>query len=108
MRKCIVHGEAFVSESKIPQGAVRIDVKEAFKIIANSETTGNHHVIDVKEGVEFFEKDGVLYLKNEVETDVRCMLTERHDNITLPVGEWEIGIQQEYDPFEARTRRVAD
>lgn len=107
MKKCILHGEAIVFGSKVPSDAVRKDVK-GFLIIAPSETSGNHHVIDAAEGVEFYEKNGVLYVKNEVETQVRCVMTERHDNITLPAGEWEIGIQQEYDPFEARKRNVAD
>lgn len=107
MKNCILHGEAIVFSSKIPSGAVKKEAKD-FLIIAPSETSGNHHVIDAVDGVEFYEKDGILYVRNEVETQVRCVMTERHDNITLPAGEWEVGIQQEYDPFSARKRNVAD
>ena len=106
--RAYLHGEAFIHASKIPDGARKVKADGKFKIIAPSETSGNHHIIDCPEGVEFYEKDGALYMKNDVETEVRCVITERHDNITLPSGEWEIGIQQEYDPFEARSRNVSD
>lgn len=108
MKKTIVHGEAFIHESKIPEGAVKINVKGKYHIIAPSETTGNHHVVDITEDVEFYEKDGVLYFINESPTSVRCAIADRHDAIEIPCGEWEIGIAQEYDPFEARSRNVAD
>lgn len=107
MKKCYLHGEAIVFQSKIPKDAIKRNDKD-FLVIAPSETSGNHHVIDACEGVEFYEKNGVLYVKNDVETQVRCVMTERHDNITLPAGEWEIGIQQEYDYFTMSKRNVAD
>jgi hypothetical protein len=107
-KDCIIHGEVFVFKSVVPKDAVKCAQKGAFRVVAPSETSGNHHVIDAPAGVEFYEKDGVLYMKNDVPTDIRCVMTERHDNITLPAGEWEIGTQLEYDPFEARSRKVAD
>lgn len=107
MKDCILHGEAMIFKSKIPEGAKRIKVKE-YLIIAPSENTGNHHVIDAVEGVEFYEKDGVLYVRNTVEVPVRCLISSRHDNVTLSPCEWEIDGQQEYDPFTARKQRVSD
>lgn len=65
-------------------------------------------MVDVKDGVEFYEKDGILYLKNDVETQVRCLVKERHDNITLEPGIWEIDFQQEYDYLKEEKRRVSD
>jgi hypothetical protein len=108
MKKTIVHGEAFIHESKIPEGASKVKINGDYKIIAPSETTGNHHVVEITEDVEFYEKDGVLYFRNESPTSVRCVIADRHDAIEIPCGEWEIGIAQEYDPFEARSIRVAD
>lgn len=104
---CYLHGESIVFKSKVPEGATRMNVK-GHLVIAPSETSGNNHVIDAVAGVEFYEKGGVLYVRNETPATVRCVIESRHDTIELPVGEWEVGIQQEYDPFTARKRNVAD
>ena len=104
-----LHGEVSIRKiNKIPEGVKAIKTIGSYHIVADSETSGNHHVVDLKDGVEFFEKDGVLYLKNDVETDVRCVVKERHDNITLEPGIWEIDKQQEYDYFTESNRNVAD
>lgn len=33
---------------------------------------------------------------------------QEHDKVILPPGDYRIGIQREYDPFEELTRQVAD
>jgi hypothetical protein len=105
----ILHGEAMVFISEIPTDAVKKVVLAPYAIIADSETTGNHHVIDVIPGVEFYESPTkTLYMKSSVETVIRCLHKERHDEITIPAGTYEFGSQQEYDPFAARLRNVAD
>lgn len=105
----ILHGEVSLRKvAELPQGTKKITTKGKFHIIAESEQSGNHHVVDICDGVEFYEKDGTLYLKNDVETQVRCVITERHDNITLEPGIWEIDRQQEYDYFTESHRNVAD
>lgn len=107
--KTILHGEAQINKIKeLPLGANKKEINSDYQIIAESEVSGNHHVIDIKEGVEFYEKDGVLYLKNLVETEVRCLVKGRHDNITIEPGTWEIDFQQEYDYITEQKRRVAD
>ena len=109
MHECILHGEvSLIKVLSIPKDATRVQTKGKYHIIANSEVSFNHHVIDVKDGVEFYEKDGVLYLKNDVETQVRCLMTERHDNIVLDPGIWEIDRQQEYDYYTESHRNVSD
>ena len=105
--KTILHGEVRLTKVNAVQGN-KINTKGEYHIIAPSETSGNHHVIDLKKGVEIYEKDGTLYMKNEVETDVRCVVKDRHDNITLEPGIWEIGSQQEYDYLTMEKRNVAD
>lgn len=108
MKNAILHGEVILHKSTLPTGAKKVSTKGSYHIIASSETSGNHHVIDVHDGVEFYEKDGVLYMKNEVSTDVRCVVKERHDNITLDPGVWEIDKQQEFDYLTMEKRNVAD
>lgn len=109
MSKTIIHGEAQLNKiNNLPKGTKRVRTNGDFQIIAESETSGNHHVVDIHDGVEFYEKDGTLYLKNDVETKVRCVVADRHDSITLEPGVWEIDFQQEYDYMTEETRRVAD
>lgn len=108
MKKGIIHGEVIVKESLLPEGAVKKATPKDYMVIAPSETTGNHHVIDCAEGIEFYEKEGVLYMKNEVPATVRCIHKERHDSITLEPSVWEVQKQQEYDYFTQSHRAVAD
>ena len=109
--KTLFHGECIINKvSKLPEGlkAVKLFNKEAYKL-ADSETTGNHHLLEAKEGVELFEdSNGVLWLKNNVPTDVFCAIKERHDNITLEPGVWEIDRAKEYDYITDLTKKVAD
>ena len=109
--KTIFHGEVVLQKvCKLPQGlnSVKLFNKDSYKL-ADSETTGNHHLLEAKEGVELFEdSNGVLWLKNDVPCDVFCAVKERHDNITLEPGIWEIDRAQEYDYMTDLTRKVAD
>lgn len=103
------HGEVNgFSGSKVPSGAKKLKAVKGRYIIANSETTGNHHTVEAKEGVELYEKGGILYLKNDVPAEVSCVIKERHDSITLEPGVWEIERSQEFDYLSGMTRSVAD
>ncbi len=106
-----LHGECVIIKSdKLPEGlkAVKLFKKNCYRL-ADSETTGNFHLLEAKEGVELFEdKNGVLWLKNDVPTDVYCAVKERHDNITLEPGVWEIDRAQEFDYLTDMTRKVSD
>lgn len=107
----ILHGEAMIFKSKLPKNAKRIEsTNKQYHIIADSETTGNHHVIDCADGgVEFYmDEDGTMYMVNEKETSVRCVHTDRHDEIKIETGCWEFGIQQEYDHMEQHLKKVRD
>ena len=61
-KKAYVHGECFFVESSLtsdcvsenPQKITVNDNGSNYVIVADSEVTGNHHVVDMKEGVEFF------------------------------------------------------
>ena len=104
------HGELciFKSDKNIPVGAKKLSPEKIGYIVAPSETTGNHHVVEEKEGVELYEKDGVMYLKAEVPTDVFCVIKERHDTITLEPGIYEIEPAKEFDYLSGEKRNVAD
>jgi hypothetical protein len=104
----ILHGECMVFLSELPSNLKKME-KKPFVIVAPSETTGNHHVVDVIDGVDFYEDEsGKLFMKSSVSTVIRCVHTDRHDAITIPAGTYEFGSQQEYDPFTARLQAVRD
>lgn len=71
-------------------------------ILAEGESTGHAH--RAKEG-EIYEDKGTLYLRTTKETDITH---EEHKTITLPKGDYKIGIVREYDHFAEEARRVAD
>ena len=104
----ILHGEAMVFETAIPTNAKPLVVEGPHLIVADSETTGNHHVIDRGPGIEFLEHDGRRFMRNTRTAKIRCLHENRHDTITLNPGEYEFGTQQEYDPFAENMRNVRD
>ena len=97
-------GDVLIKSSKIPQGKKKIASKNGRLILAEGEATGHAHAI-VSTDVTLFGNDEKKWLK--VEKD--CVVThEEHGTITIPVGEYEIGIVQEYDHFEEEARNVVD
>jgi len=108
--KTIFHGEVTIHKiSEMPKDlkAVKKFNKNAYKL-ADSETTGNHHLLEAKEGVELYESNGVLYLKNDVPVNVYCAIASRHDAITLEPAIWEIDKAQEHDYLTGMKRDVSD
>lgn len=107
----LFHGEVVINEAKkLPEGLKKAKLfnKESYKL-ADSENTGNHHLLEAKEGVELFEDaNGVLWLKNDVPCDVFCAIKERHDAITLEPGIYEIDKAVEYDYLKDMTVKVSD
>ena len=114
MEKIWLHGEVVIKKvsGKIPTGAVKVNAKCGVYKIADSESSGNHHLLEVIEGCEMYEKDGVLYFKNTEEATVRCVDEKRHDTITIePCKEDEILIierQLEVDHLTDEVKQVAD
>lgn len=109
--KTFTHGEVLLMKTnKLPKGLKKVSLftKESYRL-ADSETSGNYHLLEAKEGVELFEdSNGVLWLKNDVPCNVFCAIKERHDNITLEPGIWEIDKAQEYDYMSDLTKKVSD
>lgn len=103
------HGESFFFPSSLPKNIKKKKAKNGHIIVADSESTGNHHVIDVIDGVDFYEDEkGTLFMESSVETNIRCVHADRHDTLKIPAGTYEFGTQQEYNPFEARMQNVRD
>lgn len=109
MSKVYMHGEVTIFEIKeLPSGLKKVKNKDNKYILADSETTGNHHCLEKKAGIELYERDGVLYMRNTVPADVFCVDQARHDTITLKPGVYEIDKAKEYDYLLEETRNVAD
>ncbi|MEB3277517.1 MAG: hypothetical protein VKK42_01160 [Lyngbya sp.] len=109
----ILHGEAMLFPAELPADCVEIKHAQTPgmppHIIADSETTGNHHVVDMPVGTKVYKsKDDRIFIVNTTETRVRCVHPDRHSPITMEPGCWEVGIQQEYDHLEQHMRQVRD
>lgn len=107
---CYQHGECTIIESRIPETAKRMVMhgsENTYKL-ADSETTGNHHLLEMSPTVELFEDGDKVFMMNSEPAKVRCVMSERHDTIEIPAGEWEFGIAQEYDYLTESKRNVAD
>lgn len=99
-QKLIVQGDVFLVPSKIPETAK----KKPGKTLAYGEATGHHHSV-IENEVALYEDNGTLYLKADKKVTVSH---QEHKPITVPAGEWKVGIVQEYDPFEEEARNVRD
>ena len=107
--KHIVHGELnFVKTDKLPKLVKKIKPKDGRWIVADSEVTGNHHCVKQMKGVELFEKDGVLYMRNSKPAEIFCVDVKRHDTVIAEPGVWEITPSQEFDYLTMEKRNVAD
>jgi len=72
--------------------------------LAEGEVTGHAHRVTVGRA-ELYEDSGTLYLRCKTE----CVVThEEHNPITIPAGDYKIGIVREYDYITEEARRVAD
>lgn len=109
-KRLIMHGECVISElDNLPTGITPMELNDDYVIIAESEVTGNHHRVTVKDkDIEFFERDGVLYAKVNEPTTIGCVLKERHDDVELPVGYWQFKKAIEFDPLSKQNRFVYD
>lgn len=112
--KIWLHGEVSIKKTigNIPEGAKKISPKNGSYKIADSEVTGNHHLLDEVEGIDVYEKDGMFYVRTSKPMTVRCVDQNRHDNITLEPCTIEeilvISRQSEVDHLTDEVRAVRD
>ena len=103
------HGELTVfSGASIPKSAKKLNPTKGRYILAESEQSGNHHILVAEDGVDVYEQNGVLYCHVEEEARIECVLRERHDTQVLPAGDYEIGRAFEFDHLQKTRRVVAD
>ena len=114
MEKIWLHGEVIVKKMKgeIPVGAKKVKAVNGVYIVADSETTGNHHLLEEVKGVDVYEKDGMFYVKTSLPSTVRCVDQKRHDTITVdPCEPGEFILfdkQNEVDHLTDEVRSVRD
>lgn len=103
------HGEVNIFQiTALPKGLNKIKSKYNRYIVADSETTGNYHIVEDQEGIEMYEKDGILYMVNSEPAKVKCVHDGRHDMIELEPSVWEIDKAREYDHLTKQVQMVAD
>lgn len=87
---------------KLPEGK-KVERRQRGYVLAEGETTGHMHVIE--DEIVMIEKDGVLFIGCKSDVIVKH---EEHGHITIPAGNYQIGIVNEYDHFAEEARKVAD
>jgi hypothetical protein len=111
MKKLVYfHGEvAVISGANKPKSAKKVEQKDGRYILANSEISGNHHILVAQDGVDVYEGvDGTLFVHVEDEAQVKCVLEDRHDTQVLPAGDYIVRRKVEYDHLTNTPRVVAD
>lgn len=88
------HGDVIVRQVRsIPKGAVEKKVKKI--VLAEGEVTGHSHQISSGAAKLFIFNDKA-YL--QVKSKIAALTHEEHSRIELPAGNYEIEIQQDYEP----------
>ncbi len=75
-------------------------------VFAEGETTGHYHAVKEIKDTKMYEENGIKYFCVEKESAV--VEHQEHGAITLPKGNYQIGIVKEFDPFEEEIRNVKD
>lgn len=113
MEEIYLHGEVLIKKQtgKMPKGSILKPIGGSYKV-ADSETTGNHHLLKHFEGLEVIEKDGMFYVRTDKPLTVKCVDAKRHDTIKLdPCKKDEFYVfdkQQEVDHLTDEVRAVRD
>lgn len=108
-----IHGEVVLRKVKrdMPQGK-KVERYQGNYKIADSETTGNHHLLEAYDELEMIELDDKFYVQPEKPVTVKCVDTKRHDSYIVPACEpgevIEIFRKKEYDHLTQEIRNVRD
>lgn len=90
----------------IPEGERSQDELTKAKTLALGEATGHSHTFDdVDNSVEVFKIMNVIYMRLAKETKLKH---QEHNPISIPPGNYKVGIVRETDHLAGITRRVAD
>ena len=105
------HGELLIAEVLEPASeAKEISVEEDLKI-ADSETTGNFHMLEHVPGLHVWQEDKAdeFFVRADEGTKIYCKLDNRHTDLHLPAGKtFHITPAQEWDHINQERRNVLD
>ncbi len=109
--KVMCHGEVrIVIDNEIEVTGDKLELGEDL-ILADSETTGNHHMLKVIPGVHVWDDKVAekFFIRPEVDTKVYCKLENRHTDISLPArNTYLVYKAREVDPFSGILRKLRD
>jgi hypothetical protein len=94
--------------AKLPAGATEVKPVNGRLILAEGETTGHAHALDLRSypNSKLFKLEtGELYLSV---VDPVIIYHEEHKPVSLPSGTHRVGIVREVDPFSDEIRSVQD
>jgi hypothetical protein len=103
--RCIRQGDVIFIPVKIkPEN----DTRHEQLTVALGEATGHHHTLyGIHPGATIHEwnKDSKRFIKLDKEFSLKH---QEHHEIIVPPGTYEIGMEQEYDPFTNVLKKVVD
>lgn len=95
-------GDVVIRQAKIPFDAV----ETTETVLAEGEVTGHAHRIAKKSNAKLFLTPMVaLFIRVAEPCEIEH---EEHESIILPMGDWSVNVQREYDWFSNEIRNVAD
>jgi hypothetical protein len=102
-----LHGDVILTKSHAPDGFESM-TRILDSCLAYGEATGHaHQIFGAPEHYDLRECPKTKTRHLRVVEPV-MLKHQEHSPFILPPGEYRIGIQREYDPFEKLVRRVAD
>lgn len=99
-------GDVLITPLNSNYSATKDDKVVSSGVLAYGEVTGHAHRI-VKGQAELYQTiAGLMFLK--VLSEFATLGHEEHEDINLPMGDYEVKQQREFDWFTEEVRRVAD
>ena len=103
--KPIQHGELVLKPvAKLPRGKT----KTVDSFIGSSSRAGHHHVLRSKGMTVVERKDHNFVQVSQEGQIVHLRTADKHPDLRLPVGVYQLNIKTEYDLFEDVIRAVED
>jgi hypothetical protein len=105
----VLHGDVIVERvSALPTEFTTLET-EPNNALAYGELTGHLHQLQGEAGVDFDLRVNPVTKERHLRIVKPVLLKhQEHSPLLLREGEYKIGIQREYDPFEKLIRQVAD
>lgn len=105
------HGELIIMHTEGGEVIGKPEEHKADAVLADSEATGNDHMLQVIPGVHIFHdlENDIREIEAKVDTKIYCKLENRHTDLVLKGGSVSYIVPaQEYDYLEQEIRNVRD